>query len=958
MMGGETRWEVVAMVTVGLKSTRAERGGGGSRLEGDKGGVILLESAEGGNEKNQHFSVVSDSWSAREQRHLSYIFEFSTDIEHIAGKPNVVADALSRLAILAVQDPASSIDYAALADAQQADLDILVYRTALTSLQLEDIQIAPGNCTLLCNTSTGKPCPIIPGAWRRLSKVGGSLKKHSVPNSIGNIGSKHSHRNSSSFLGTSGRPRISLQADKLLDKGYGAGGRYPTQIFDENGKDVTPRPLILLDPNFTQTRQNKIFSSQELASSDYTFTGSVYQTAANVSFGGPFTRSTFDSASISQSSRTFSDSMDEIRDAGVQRDAPSVQYDQVRREDVRELQTDDELNKIVDVYLTETETYTFLDLPVEMVSVDSGEAEAVKKRNVLYIEHCKERFGNDRYIERMAQTFTGARKSKEIQCDKINTKEQAVMATTWDLYDSFKERDLHQDSVFNQTKDLSRAQINLDKTVIQALSVPSSFGLESRSTSSGESESIVTIQGIEETEQDLEEILKNEKLKEHLFIMERVIMENIFQPKLAAYRQLPVLADPDGTSNAEEEVEENIMLLDTTSPKMLPLWTFTCCLTKGHNVSCMVWNKHNLDLLAVGYGNFGYKEQRGGLICCWSLKNPMWPERIYHCESGVTALDFSMESPNLLAVGHYNGLVAIYNIRNPDNGLVLDSSNDMNKHIGPVWQLKWTEQDRNSKGDEKDGALISIAADGRIAKWTLAKGLESSDLMRIKRTGVQTSKKVTTNKEKKSEASISRQAPGMCFAFHPNEGNIYLAATEEGYIHKCSCSYNEQFLETYAGHKGPVYKVIWSPFSHDTFLSCSADWSIYLWSQEILRPVLRFSSISAAVHDIQWSPKSPVVFGAVNEDRVEIWDLSISILDPILICPTNRGSSLTTILFATNTDCILVGDNNGQVTVYGLENMPPYENALSTLNNIIMTTLASQMIAESQEVEEHITKIC
>ncbi|XP_051868469.1 dynein axonemal intermediate chain 4 isoform X2 [Pristis pectinata] len=564
-------------------------------------------------------------------------------------------------------------------------------------------------------------------------------------------------------------------------------------------------------PIFTQTRQSKIFSSQELTSSDYGFIGTVYQTAANVSFGGPFTRSTFDSGSISRSSRTFSDSMDDIGDTGVQQDTASVQYDQMRRENVREQLTDDELNKIVDVYLTETETYTFLDLPVEMISVDSREAEAVKERNAQYIELCKERVGNDRYLERMAQTFTGAQKTKEVQCDKINTKETAVMATTWDLYDSFKEREPREDSSFNQTKlnkDLSQAQLSLDKTVIRTLSALNSLGLESRSTSSGESESLVTVQTMEETEQDLEEIFKNEKLKQDLFIMERVIMENIFQPKLAAYRQLPILPDPDETSNAEEEVVDNMMMLDIMSPRLQPLWTFTCSLTKGRNVSCMVWNKHNLDLLVVGYGNFGYKEQRGGLICCWSLKNPMWPERIYHCECGVTALDFSADSPNLLAVGYYNGLVAIYNVRNPENGLVLDSSNDINKHIGPVWQLKWTEQDRNSKGDEKEGTLISIAADGRIAKWTLAKGLESSDLMRIKRTSVQTSKKVATDKEKKSEASISRQAPGMCFAFHPKETNIYLAGTEEGYIHKCSCSYNEQFLETYGVHKLPMLNSI------------------------------------------------------------------------------------------------------------------------------------------------------
>ena len=31
-------------------------------------------------------------------------------------------------------------------------------------------------------------------------------------------------------------------------------------------------------------------------------------------------------------------------------------------------------------------------------------------------------------------------------------------------------------------------------------------------------------------------------------------------------------------------------------------------------------------------------------------------------------------------------------------------------------------------------------------------------------------------------------------------GSRYLAGTEEGHIHKCSCSYNEQYLESYHGH--------------------------------------------------------------------------------------------------------------------------------------------------------------
>uniref|UniRef100_A0A8C4VYP4 Dynein axonemal intermediate chain 4 n=1 Tax=Gopherus evgoodei TaxID=1825980 RepID=A0A8C4VYP4_9SAUR len=151
--------------------------------------------------------------------------------------------------------------------------------------------------------------------------------------------------------------------------------------------------------------------------------------------------------------------------------------------------------------------------------------------------------------------------------------------------------------------------------------------------------------------------------------------------------------------------------------------------------------------------------------------------------------------------------------------------------------------------------------------------------------------------------------------------NIYLAGTEEGHIHKCSCSYNEQFLETYRAHKGPVYKIAWNPFSADMFLSCSADWSIILWRQDSVRPILTFSSTTNVVHDIMWSPKSAFVFAAVNEGRVEIWDLSVSTLDPLIVTFANPGVKFTTVLFARNTDCILIGDNNGIVSVYELRNM-------------------------------------
>ena len=69
------------------------------------------------------------------------------------------------------------------------------------------------------------------------------------------------------------------------------------------------------------------------------------------------------------------------------------------------------------------------------------------------------------------------------------------------------------------------------------------------------------------------------------------------------------------------------------------------------------------DLLATGYGKFEFNEDQSGLLCCWSLKNPEFPERYYKTEAGVTALAFSQKHANLLAVGLFNGNVLVFDVR-------------------------------------------------------------------------------------------------------------------------------------------------------------------------------------------------------------------------------------------------------------------------------------------------------
>ena len=110
-------------------------------------------------------SKVSKPWSARQQCHLSYISEFTTDIQHVHGKDNSVADALSRTT--AVAEVHLGIDYLAMTEDQKQVAEVQDYRTGTTSLRLEDVAFRRQGVTLLCDMSTGLPRPIVPASWRR-----------------------------------------------------------------------------------------------------------------------------------------------------------------------------------------------------------------------------------------------------------------------------------------------------------------------------------------------------------------------------------------------------------------------------------------------------------------------------------------------------------------------------------------------------------------------------------------------------------------------------------------------------------------------------------------------------------------------------------------------------------------------------------------------------------------------
>lgn len=102
--------------------------------------------------------------SPRQFRHLDFVAQYTTDIRHISGKQNIVADTLSRIEALTFP---SSLDYELLAKNQVEDPELKSILKSETSLVLKRIRLPNTKDELYCDLSTGSIRPFITQPFRR-----------------------------------------------------------------------------------------------------------------------------------------------------------------------------------------------------------------------------------------------------------------------------------------------------------------------------------------------------------------------------------------------------------------------------------------------------------------------------------------------------------------------------------------------------------------------------------------------------------------------------------------------------------------------------------------------------------------------------------------------------------------------------------------------------------------------
>eukprot|EP01138_Halocafeteria_seosinensis_P012280 gb/GECG01012549.1/.p1 GENE.gb/GECG01012549.1/~~gb/GECG01012549.1/.p1 ORF type:complete len:1327 (+),score=271.85 gb/GECG01012549.1/:1-3981(+) len=456
---------------------------------------------------------------------------------------------------------------------------------------------------------------------------------------------------------------------------------------------------------------------------------------------------------------------------------------------------------------------------------------------------------------------------------------------------------------------------------------------------------------------------------------------------------------------------QSLALGPKASPGLLLLFSYSCADVKNMAVNSIAWNRINSDLLAAGYGPSSYipPSKSRGYLALWSIKNPEYPQALVRVESGVTALDFSAAHPNLLAVGLYDGRIAIYDVRRLLTGDAFVSPEAISEPLAPgahtevVWEVKWvdtspssnnTEEDKQGSTEDDFGStttgttasapaserLVSISSDGKVNEWNTKKGLQCRTLIHLKQPRTEdlnssdpqqaalsstTSEELSTALQNKKygnltvpkpvpnhsanisgltvedavrnadsnnqtatrdrgpagaaskhgsndvhEARISRTVSGLCFDFPQSDPSSYLAGAEDGHMHQCSVSYNEQTLRSYKVHGGPINKLRISPFYEPAVITAGGDWCVRLWDlaessaeeegvkskeqqqdddksdketanqknfvSDMETPVAGFASPDSrdAVADLQWHPQVSTWLGSVSGDgHICVWEV-------------------------------------------------------------------------------------
>ncbi|XP_037787736.1 dynein intermediate chain 1, axonemal-like [Penaeus monodon] len=203
--------------------------------------------------------------------------------------------------------------------------------------------------------------------------------------------------------------------------------------------------------------------------------------------------------------------------------------------------------------------------------------------------------------------------------------------------------------------------------------------------------------------------------------------------------------------------------------------------------------------------------------------------------------------------------------------------------------------------------LFSSALDGRVTQWHL----HNNSLVHINILDFKNYELLA--KPLPPPEKITLEGLVTCIAFCPNTEHVILVGVDTGALYQCSIVCSVHTLVRYSAHTSPVRGLAWNSHHSQIFLSCSVDWTVKVWLQHKMTPLI-ILDLGAAVAAVTWSPYSSSVFVAVTDDgRVHVYDLFVRKCKPLCVQTLVQRRRVVTVCVAFNPfhPIILVGGEKG-----------------------------------------------
>ncbi|XP_037821979.1 dynein intermediate chain 4, axonemal [Lucilia sericata] len=421
------------------------------------------------------------------------------------------------------------------------------------------------------------------------------------------------------------------------------------------------------------------------------------------------------------------------------------------------------------------------------------------------------------------------------------------------------------------------------------------------------------------------------KFKLALMLTMRILAGNTFENEQRRFRNM-IMPDPLAL---EVNYRYNLQLL----------WSFTASFSTSESCSVadMSWCPKNGDILAVGYGTFSTFSgvlPKTGSVFIWNIKNPVNPERMYSFQAPVVTVEFSPYTPQLLAIGLYDGSVFVYDISNVEQPKISVSPRLATTSCEPITSIKWIAHNVNETKLHDLEPFLALSRDGIITRYTIVNspnllGFQQMKLDRIegKIEGLEIDKKL-------SQMEANRHPQGIYICLDALHGDIYYVLTDEGCLHKCSTNYPNQHLEVLQLHEAGVNYMEFSPWSPKLYLTCGNDWCIRIWLLGIQKPLITLKYHMGPVHAASWSTTHSSIIVALHRNSLDVWDLKRSILKPASSSKVTKEPYYTTFKLSLCGRSVAVGNSNGIVDMLAFEDMPfsphfQYDHLEKTIHKIL-----------------------